>query len=102
MIPIADTRGVGYKCTKHAYNTHSVPSSLLCSCSSNVINLQREVQVRALCADGCDVMKVSATNADRRDVERMYNRHTIHQLQQLAPFVSSCFNVKQPSSASEL
>ena len=37
-----------------------------------------------------NVMKVSATNADRRDVERMYNRRTIRQLQQLAPFVSSC------------
>jgi len=33
-------------------------------------------------------MKVSAANADRRDVERMYNRRTIRQLQQLAPFVS--------------
>ena len=34
------------------------------------------------------VMKVSAAYADRRDVERMYNRRTIRQLQQLAPFVS--------------
>ena len=34
------------------------------------------------------VMKVAAANADRRDVERMYNRRTIRQLQHLAPFVS--------------
>jgi len=39
--------------------------------------------------DDDDVMKVSATNADRRDVERMYNRRTISELQHLAPFVSN-------------
>jgi len=33
-------------------------------------------------------MKVAATNAERRDVERMYNRRSVRQLQQLAPFVS--------------
>jgi len=50
------------------------------------------------------VMKVSATNVDRRDVERMYNRLTIRQLQQLAPFVSSCCRLTgiQSSIATDL
>ena len=72
--------------------TSDFRATLIVVCRAAAASTSSDCLVAYMSAGACVsvmyVIQVSAANADRRDVERMYNRRTISQLQQLAPFVS--------------